>query len=72
MIGIIIGLDKESRELLRSHLDYNKWEESGLLWHKSNAAHYQVCGSRSLGKSSWGRILGGSASVEKAHAEQCA
>ncbi|CAE7889335.1 unnamed protein product [Symbiodinium microadriaticum] len=29
MIGIIIGLDKQSRDLLRSHLDYNKWEESG-------------------------------------------
>ena len=26
---IIIGLDETSRSLLRSHLDHNKWEESG-------------------------------------------
>ncbi|CAK9111498.1 Uncharacterized protein SCF082_LOCUS51755 [Durusdinium trenchii] len=27
--SIIIGLDEVSRSLLRSHLDHNKWEESG-------------------------------------------
>lgn len=29
--SIIIGLDEVSRSLLRSHLDHNKWEESGSL-----------------------------------------
>lgn len=29
---IIVGLDEISRSLLRSHLDHNKWEESGF-WH---------------------------------------
>ncbi|CAK9049981.1 unnamed protein product [Durusdinium trenchii] len=28
---IIIGLDDTSRCLLRSHLDHNKWEESGII-----------------------------------------
>lgn len=27
--SIIIGMDETSRSLLRSHLDHNKWEESG-------------------------------------------
>ena len=29
--GIICGMDSESRALIRSHLDFNKWEESGFL-----------------------------------------
>jgi hypothetical protein len=29
--GIIVGMTSESRALIRSHLDYNKWEESGHL-----------------------------------------
>ena len=29
--AIIVGLDEISRSFLRSHLDHNKWEESGSL-----------------------------------------
>ena len=29
--GIIVGMTDEARALIRSHLDYNKWEESGTL-----------------------------------------
>ena len=29
--SVIIGLDEESRQLLRSHLNHNKWEQSGVL-----------------------------------------
>lgn len=29
--GIIVGMTEESRGLLRAHLDFNKWEESGFL-----------------------------------------
>lgn len=29
--AIILGMDEVSRSLLRSHLDHNKWEESGAL-----------------------------------------
>lgn len=27
--GIIIGMTSRTRQLIRAHLDYNKWEESG-------------------------------------------
>lgn len=29
--GIIVGMTEETRGLLRAHLDFNKWEESGFL-----------------------------------------
>lgn len=31
MWAIIIGMDETSRNLVRSHLDHHKWEESGHL-----------------------------------------
>ena len=34
--GIIVGMTSESRALIRSHLDYNKWEESGHLDYKNS------------------------------------
>ena len=34
--GIIVGMTSESRALIRSHLDYNKWEESGHLDYYNN------------------------------------
>lgn len=27
VLNVIVGLDQESRDLLRAHLNYNKWEE---------------------------------------------
>ena len=31
MLGVIVGMTREARALIRSHLDWNKWEESGFL-----------------------------------------
>lgn len=31
MLAVICGMTGESRQLVRAHLDFNKWEESGLL-----------------------------------------
>ena len=31
ILGIVVGMSAESRELVRSHLDWNKWEQSGYL-----------------------------------------
>lgn len=41
---IIIGLDEASRNLLRNHLDHNKWEESGKATKKNNymLAHFSM------------------------------
>lgn len=31
ILGVIVGMSHESRQLVRAHLDFNKWEESGYL-----------------------------------------
>ena len=31
MLGVIVGMSPAARELVRNHLDYNKWDESGYF-----------------------------------------
>ncbi|CAE8645645.1 unnamed protein product [Polarella glacialis] len=31
IINVIIGMSDESRQIVRGHLDFNKWEHSGAL-----------------------------------------
>lgn len=38
--GVICGLTSDSRDLLRSHLDFNKWEESGPSAAFVSASYY--------------------------------
>ena len=40
--GIIVGMTSESRALIRSHLDYNKWEESGSLVFFRHQFHFAL------------------------------
>lgn len=42
--GIVIGITDDSKALLRSHLDFNKWEESGGLEEKTHLfwSHHQI------------------------------
>jgi hypothetical protein len=31
IINVIVGMSDESRQIVRGHLDFNKWEHSGVL-----------------------------------------
>ncbi|CAK9079982.1 Uncharacterized protein SCF082_LOCUS38149 [Durusdinium trenchii] len=42
ILGIITGMCSEARALVRQHLDFNKYEESGYLTEQLKAAEYQV------------------------------
>lgn len=39
ILGIVCGMTQESRQLVRAHLDHNKWEQSGFL--ASNISSFQ-------------------------------
>ena len=43
MLAVICGMTSESRQLVRTHLDFNKWEESGLLMYYSRKFFPDVC-----------------------------